>query len=219
MVADAPQLAHQLAEEMAALIVPMADGYDAILAPATTTGKNFMPRVAALLDVAQISDITGDQASAGHVRAADLCGQRHRDRAVLATPPRSSPCAPPPFRRRARAGLRRVENDRCVPDANGHLGVRRRQELSKSDRPGADLGPGRSSPADAGHGNPSDNFSQMHGDPWPTSSAPPSAPAARLSTRAYVPNDYQVGQTGKVVAPELYMWRSASRAPSSTWRG
>src|SRR5262245_57253208 len=55
--ADAPQYAHPLAESLAALVVSMADGYGHILAPATTTGKNFMPRVAALLDVAQISDI------------------------------------------------------------------------------------------------------------------------------------------------------------------
>src|SRR5690606_9965095 len=58
LVADADHLANHLAEEMAALIVSLADGYDAILAPATTTGKNVLPRAAALLDMPQISDIT-----------------------------------------------------------------------------------------------------------------------------------------------------------------
>ena len=57
LLADAPQLAHALAEEMAALIVGLMGGYDALVAPSTASGKNFMPRVAALLDVMQISDI------------------------------------------------------------------------------------------------------------------------------------------------------------------
>ena len=58
LLADASHLEHHLAEDMAALIEPLAKQYDAILAPATTCGKNYMPRLAALLDVAQISDIT-----------------------------------------------------------------------------------------------------------------------------------------------------------------
>src|SRR6185437_9814101 len=57
-VADAATYEHQLAEPLAALIVSLAGNYDAIVAPATTTGKNVMPRVAALLDVMQISDVT-----------------------------------------------------------------------------------------------------------------------------------------------------------------
>jgi electron transfer flavoprotein alpha subunit len=58
LVADAAPYEHQLAEPVAALIVSLANSYDAIVSPATTTGKNIMPRVAALLDVMQISDIT-----------------------------------------------------------------------------------------------------------------------------------------------------------------
>ena len=57
LLADAPQLGHQLAEEMAALIVGLMGSYDAVVAASTASGKNFMPRVAALLDVMQISDI------------------------------------------------------------------------------------------------------------------------------------------------------------------
>src|SRR5258708_37227996 len=57
LLADAPALEHVLAEPLAALVVGLAGAYDAIVAPATTTGKNFMPRVAALLDVMQVSDI------------------------------------------------------------------------------------------------------------------------------------------------------------------
>ncbi|MEE8297521.1 MAG: electron transfer flavoprotein subunit alpha/FixB family protein, partial [Hyphomicrobium sp.] len=58
LVADAPQLAHGLAEEAAALIVPLMASYDTLVAPATASGKNVCPRVAATLDVMQISDIT-----------------------------------------------------------------------------------------------------------------------------------------------------------------
>ena len=57
LLADGEPYAHMLAEPLAALVVSLAAGYDAIVAPSTTTGKNFMPRVAALLDVMQISDI------------------------------------------------------------------------------------------------------------------------------------------------------------------
>ena len=67
-----------LAEPMEALILSVADGYDAILAPATTSGKNFLPRVAAKLDVPQISEII-EVVVARHLRAPDLCRQRHRD--------------------------------------------------------------------------------------------------------------------------------------------
>ena len=68
LVADAPVYAHQLAEAVSALVVTLADGYSHILAAATTTGKNFMPRVAALKDVAQISDIIGIESSDTFVR-------------------------------------------------------------------------------------------------------------------------------------------------------
>ena len=73
--ADGPTLAKQLAEAMQALIVPLMGDYDAVLAPATTNGKNFLPRVAAALDVMQISEIVSR--SPGHVCAAHLCGQCH----------------------------------------------------------------------------------------------------------------------------------------------
>jgi electron transfer flavoprotein alpha subunit len=67
-----------LAEPMAALIVSLADGYDTFVAPATTSGKNVMPRVAALLDVMQVSDIIAVDRRR-HVQAPDLCRQRHPD--------------------------------------------------------------------------------------------------------------------------------------------
>ena len=67
-VVDAPHYAHPLAESVAALVVELAEGYSHLLAPATTTGKNFMPRVAALLDVAQVSDIVAVDSADTFVR-------------------------------------------------------------------------------------------------------------------------------------------------------
>ncbi len=106
LVADDARYAHHLAEPMAALIVSLAGNYDAIVAPATTAGKNVMPRVAALLDVMQISEISKVDL-ARHLRAADLCRQRHRDRAVRRHEEGRSPSAPPRSRRRAPAAARR----------------------------------------------------------------------------------------------------------------
>ncbi len=80
LVADDAQYAKMVAEPMEALILSLADGYDAILAPATTNGKNYMPRVAAKLDVPQISEILAVE-SADTFTPPDLCRQRHRNRA------------------------------------------------------------------------------------------------------------------------------------------
>ena len=79
LLADAEHLKAQLAEDLAALVVPLMDGYDALVAVASTTGKNFAPRVAALLDVAQLSDVTA-VLQPDAVRAPDLCRQCDPDR-------------------------------------------------------------------------------------------------------------------------------------------
>ena len=81
LLADDASLANNLAEPLAALIVSLADSYDTIISAATSVGKNVLPRVAALLDVAQISEITrGDLGR--HLSAADLCRQCHPDGSV-----------------------------------------------------------------------------------------------------------------------------------------
>ena len=81
LLADGAAYEHALAEPLAALIVSLAGSYDAIVAPATSNGKNVMPRVAALLDVMQVSDVS-KVVGARHVRAAGLCRQRDPDREV-----------------------------------------------------------------------------------------------------------------------------------------
>ena len=81
LLAEDAALEQRLAEPYAALIVSLAGGYDTIIAPATTDCKNVMPRVAALLDVMQVSEIISVE-SQRHIQAPDLCRQRHPDRAV-----------------------------------------------------------------------------------------------------------------------------------------
>ena len=82
LVAESPALGHQLAEAVTDAVVALADGYDAILIPATSAGKNYAPRIAAKLDVNQITDVI-EVVSAGHLRAPDLRRQCARDCAVL----------------------------------------------------------------------------------------------------------------------------------------
>ena len=81
LLADGSAYAHDLAEPLAALIVALAPSYDALVAPATSRFKNVMPRVAALLDVMQVSEII-KVVSSDTLRAADLCRQRHPDREI-----------------------------------------------------------------------------------------------------------------------------------------
>ncbi len=111
LLADGADLAHRLAEPMAALIVPLAASYDALVAPATTDGqeRHAARRGAARRD-ADLRDHRGRRAR--HVRAADLCRQRHPDGAVDGRQEGRSPCAPPPSRRRARAARRRSRRSR-----------------------------------------------------------------------------------------------------------
>ncbi|MGI9383608.1 MAG: electron transfer flavoprotein subunit alpha/FixB family protein [Methyloligellaceae bacterium] len=197
LIADAPQLAHQLAEEMAALIVPLAGDYDAILAPATTTGKNFMPRVAALLDVAQISDVTGVESSdtferpiyAGNAIETVQSSDATKVITVRATA----------FQAAGDGGAAPVE-DIAVPDASG-ISEFAGAELSKSDRP--ELTSARVV-ISGGRGMQSgDNFTMLEKVADKLGAA---VGASRAAVDAgFVPNDYQVGQTGKVVAPELYV--------------
>ena len=198
LLADAPTYAHMLAEPTAALIVALAPPYETIVAAATTTGKNIMPRVAALLDVMQISDIIKVVAPdtferpvyAGNavqtVRSAE--NKRVltvRTAAFQATGEGSSAAPIEPAAATADPGL------------SGFVG----EELSKSERP--ELTSARII-ISGGRGLQSgENFhlleklaDKLHAG----------IGASRAAVDAgFVPNDYQVGQTGKVVAPDLYI--------------
>jgi electron transfer flavoprotein alpha subunit len=198
LLADAPQLGNGLAEEMAALIVPLMANYDALVAPATASGKNTLPRVAALLDVMQISDVIKVLAPdsferpiyAGNAIQTVQSGEGKKVITVRAT---SFPAV-------GQSGSAPIEKI-AVPAAAG-LSSFERAELSKSDRP--ELTSAKIV-ISGGRGMQSgDNFKKYIEPVADTLGAAMGASRAAVDA-GFVPNDFQVGQTGKVVAPELYI--------------
>ena len=198
LLADAPHLANGLAEEMSALIVPLMANYDALVAPATASGKNILPRVAALLDVMQISEIikvispdTFERPIyAGNAIQTVQSGAGKKVITVRAT---SFPAA-------GQGGAAPIETI-AVPAAAG-LSTFERAELSKSDRP--ELTSAKIV-ISGGRGMQSgDNFKKYIEPVADALGAAMGASRAAVDA-GFVPNDFQVGQTGKVVAPELYI--------------
>ena len=197
LVADAPVYAKMVAEPMAALILSLADGYDAILAPATTNGKNYLPRVAAKLDVPQISEIL-------KVVSADTF-----ERPIYAGNAIQTVQAPAgkkvitvrttAFKAAEATGSAAIENVAAAADPGLSKFVG--EELSKSERP--ELTSAKII-ISGGRGMQSgDNFHMLEKIADKLHAA---VGASRAAVDAgFVPNDYQVGQTGKVVAPELYI--------------
>jgi electron transfer flavoprotein alpha subunit len=197
-VADAAQHAHPLAEALAALVVSLAPDYSHILAAATTTGKNFLPRVAALLDVAQISDIIAVQSPDTFVRPIyagnALATVQSSDRIKVITVRTTGFDAA-----KAEGGSASIEN--LQPGTDPGMSKLVSQELTKSARP--ELTSARVIVSGGrGMGN-GENFKILEALADKLGAAVGASRAAVDS--GFVPNDYQVGQTGKVVAPELYI--------------
>jgi electron transfer flavoprotein alpha subunit len=197
-VTDAPQYAHLLAESLAALVVSVAGGYSHILAPATTFGKNFLPRVAALLDVAQVSDIVAVDSPDTFVRPIyagnALATVQSADRIKVITVRTTGFEAA-----KADGGSAAIEQADAIADA----GVSRfvTQELTKSARP--ELTAARIIVSGGRGMGSGENFKLLEALADKLGAAVGASRAAVDS--GFVPNDYQVGQTGKVVAPELYI--------------
>lgn len=196
--ADAPHLANGLAEEVAPVIVKLMDGYDAAVAPATTSGKNVMPRVAALLDVMQVSDITAVKSAdtferpiyAGNAIQTVQCTQPKKVITVRTSA----------FDSAGDGGSASVE-DVAVPDAAG-ISTFEKAELTESDRPELS---GARIVVSGGRGLGSgENFEKYLAPVVDKLGAAMGASRAAVDS-GYVPNDLQVGQTGKIVAPELYI--------------
>jgi electron transfer flavoprotein alpha subunit len=198
LVADAEPYAHMLAEPVAALIVSLATNYDAIVAPATTTGKNFMPRVAALLDVMQISDIVKVLAPDTFERLiyAGNAVQtvKSKDAKKVITVRTST------FQAAGEGGAAPVEAITPAPDPaiSSFVG----EELSKSERP--ELTSARIIISGGRAMQSRENFSKYIEPVADKLGAAVGASRAAVDA-GYAPNDWQVGQTGKVVAPELYI--------------
>ena len=197
-VADAPHYAHPLAESIAALVVSLAGNYSHILAAATTTGKNFMPRVAALLDVAQVSDIVTVESADTFVRPIyagnALATVQSSDKIKVITVRTTGFDAAA-----TQGGAATVEPVSAAPDPaqSKLLG----QELTKSARP--ELTAARIIVSGGRGMGSGENFKILEALADKLGAAVGASRAAVDS--GFVPNDYQVGQTGKVVAPELYI--------------
>ena len=197
LVADDSQYERPLAENMAALIVPLMADYDTVITAATTSGKNYMPRVAALLDVAQISDITAVISPdtferpiyAGNaIQTVQSTGAKKAITVRTAT-----------FAVTEDGGSAAIEA--IGAGDNPGLSVFKGDELSKSERP--ELTSAKIV-ISGGRGMQSgENFAMLDRVADKLGAA---VGASRAAVDAgFVPNDYQVGQTGKVVAPDLYI--------------
>ena len=198
LIADAPQLAQLLAEEIAALIVPLMATYDALLAPATTMGKNVLPRVAALLDVAQVSDIIAVKAPDTFERPVYAGNAietvRTTDKKIVATVRTSV------FAAASEGGWAPIEA--ITPPAALGLSSFETSAISQSERP--ELTAARIV-ISGGRGMQSgDNFKKLIEPLADRLGAAVGASRAAVDA-GYMPNDHQVGQTGKVVAPDLYI--------------
>ncbi|REL36007.1 electron transfer flavoprotein subunit alpha/FixB family protein [Thalassotalea euphylliae] len=197
LVADNAAYANQLAENVSLLVTELAADYDAIIATALTTGKNFMPRVAALLDVAQISDIIGVESADTFVRPIyagnAIATVQSLDAKKVITVRATA------FDAVATDGSAQVVALGQATDAgiSSHVS----DELTESERP--DLG---AAPVviSGGRGMQNgDNFKLLEGIADKLGAA---IGASRAAVDAgFVPNDMQVGQTGKIVAPDLYI--------------
>jgi electron transfer flavoprotein alpha subunit len=198
LLAEAPQLKERLAEETANLIVPLMQNYDVLLAPATTMGKNVAPRVAALLDVAQISDIIEVKSPDTFVRPVyagnALETVKTGDKKIVATVRITA------FASAAEGGAASIETI-AAPAALG-LSSFEKSEISVSERP--ELTAARIV-VSGGRGMQSgENFKTLIEPLADRLGAAVGASRAAVDA-GYMPNDHQVGQTGKVVAPELYI--------------
>ncbi len=198
LYADAPHYAHPTAEALAALLKSLADSYDAFLAPATTFGKNVMPRLAAALDVAQISDIIAIEDENTFKRPIyagnAIATVRSRDAKKVITV-------------RTTAFEKAGDGEAAAPveeiPAAEDPGIARfvKAELSESERP--ELTSARIVVSGGRGVGSAENFKLIEELADVLGAA---VGASRAAVDAgFVPNDYQVGQTGKVVAPELYV--------------
>jgi electron transfer flavoprotein alpha subunit len=198
LLADDARYANMLAENVAPLVSGLAKGYSHVLSPATTNGKNFMPRVAASLDVAQISEIVKVESPDTFVRpiyAGNAMATVQSADAIKIITVRATGFPPAA----AEGGSAAVENVAAADDAglSKFLG----QELSKSERP--ELTAARVVISGGRGMQNGDNFKLLDRVADKLGAA---VGASRAAVDAgFVPNDYQVGQTGKIVAPELYI--------------
>ena len=197
-VADAAHYAAQTAENLTALVIANAGGYSHILAPATTFGKNLAPRVAALLDVAQISEITAVESADTFVRpiyAGNALATVKSADAVKVITVRSTA-----FDAVGTGGSAAIESIAAAADTAQSTLTNR--ELTKSERP--ELGAAKIIVSGGRGLGSGENYHKLLEPLADKLGAALGASRAAVDA-GFVPNDYQVGQTGKIVAPQLYI--------------
>jgi electron transfer flavoprotein alpha subunit len=204
--AEAPTFEHGLAEPVAAQVVALASGYSHLVFPATASGKNLAPRVAALLDVGQVSDVTKVISPdtferpiyAGNAIATVQCGDAVKVLTVRTTG--FDPAA-------ATGGNAAVETVAAVSDAGAS--VYTGSEIAKNDRP--ELTAAKIIVSGGRALGSSDKFNDVLTPLADKLGAALGASRAAVDA-GYAPNDWQVGQTGKIVAPQLYIAAGISGA-------
>ena len=198
LLAEGEAYEHGLAEPLAALIQSLAGPYDAILAPATTMGKNVMPRVAALLDVMQISDVIkvlGPDSFERPIYAGNAIQTvRSRDPKKVITVRTAT------FKAAGEGGAAPIEAAAAAPDPG--ISSFQGEELSRSERP--ELTSAKIIISGGRAMQNRENFTKYIEPVADKLGAAMGASRAAVDA-GYAPNDWQVGQTGKVVAPELYI--------------
>jgi electron transfer flavoprotein alpha subunit len=197
--ASAPALEHQLAEAVAPVAVKLMDGYDAFVTAATTTGKNIAPRVAALLDVMQVSDVLsveGPDTFTRPIYAGNaIATVKSKDAKKVLTVRTTA------FEKAAReGGSASVEKVDAAADTGGSSFVS--AEASESVRPEL-----TSAKIIVSGGRALGSSDQFHAliDPLADKLGAAVGASRAAVDAGYAPNDYQVGQTGKIVAPEVYV--------------
>jgi electron transfer flavoprotein alpha subunit len=198
LLADSPALAHSLAENVAAQVLAIASNYSHLLFPATASGKNIAPRVAAKLDVAQVSDITRVLAPDTFERpiyAGNAIATVQSTDALKVITVRTTG-----FDAAALGGSAAVENLSPVADSgkSQYLG----SEIAKSDRP--ELTAAKIIVSGGRALGSSEKFNEVMTPLADKLGAALGASRAAVDA-GYAPNDWQVGQTGKIVAPQLYV--------------
>jgi electron transfer flavoprotein alpha subunit len=198
LLVEAPAYEHMLAEPLAALIVSLAGRYEAIVAAATTAGKNFMPRVAALLDVMQISDVLKVVAPDTFERPIYAGNAIQTVRST--DPKKVITVRTASFQAGGEGGSAPIEE--AKPAADAGLSSFVGEELSKLDRP--ELTSAKVIISGGRAMQSRENFTKYIEPVAEKLGAAIGASRAAVDA-GYAPNDWQVGQTGKVVAPELYI--------------
>jgi electron transfer flavoprotein alpha subunit len=198
LAADSAELGQGVAEAFEALIVPLMANYDAVLIPASSAGKNFSPRIAAKLDVAQISDVIEVVDASTFVRP--IYAGNALETVQSSDAKKVITVRPTAFKAAAEGGSASVETVAApAPSAKSHFID---QQIVKSARP--ELGAAKIVVSGGRAMGSAEEFQKVIEPLADKLGAAVGASRAAVDA-GYAPNDYQVGQTGKVVAPELYI--------------